>query len=204
MKKTSMFLASMLVLAVVKAASAASPTSAISSVNQQANAPDGAAVVTQRLVKDFGVTEAQVKDLRSKGLSFGEIAIALSLAKEEPGGVTDANIQKVLSLRQTTPPTGWGKVAKQLGVKLGPAVSSVERLAKESRGDLKKSEEKSETKAEEKAEKKAEKADKGEKAEKAEHVEKAERAEKAERPDRPEKAERPERPEKPEAAQGRR
>jgi len=197
MKKTSMFLASLLVLAVVKAASAASSTSVISSVNRQANAPDGAAVVTQRLVKDFGVTEAQVKDLRSKGLSFGEIAIALSLAKEEPGGVTDANIQKVLSLRQTTPPTGWGKVAKQLGVKLGPAVSSVERLAKESRGELKKSEEKSETKAEEKAEK----ADKAEKAEKAEKVE---RAEKAERPDRPEKAERPERPEKPEAAQGRR
>ena len=197
MKKTSMFLASMLVLAVVKAASAASPTSVISSVNQQANAPDGAAVVTQRLVKDFGVTEAQVKDLRSKGLSFGEIAIALSLAKEEPGGVTDANIQKVLSLRQTTPPTGWGKVAKQLGVKLGPAVSSAERLAKQSRGELKRSEEKSETKAEEKAEK----VEKGEKAEKAEKVE---RAEKAERPDRPEKAERPERPEKPEAAQGRR
>jgi len=194
MKKTSMFLVSMLVLAVVKAASAASPTSAISSVNQQANAPDGAAVVTQRLVKDFGVTEAQVKDLRSKGLSFGEIAIALSLAKEEPGGITDANIQKVVSLRQTTPPTGWGKVAKELGVKLGPAVSSAERLAKQSRGELKRSEEKSETKAEEKAEK----ADKGEKAEKAEHVEKAER------PDRPEKAERPERPEKPEAAQGRR
>src|SRR5438874_1637834 len=186
MKKTSMLLASILVLAVSQVASAASSTSVISSVNQQANAPDGASVVTRRLVKDFGVTEAQVKDLRSKGLSFGEIAIALSLAKEEPGGVTDANIQKVLSLRQTTPPTGWGKVAKQLGVKLGPAVSSVEKLAKESRGEVKKSEEKAETKAE--------KAGKGEK---------AERVEKAERADRPERAERPERPEKPEAAQGR-
>ena len=200
MKKTSMLLASILVLALSQVVSAASSTSAISSVNLRANAPGGASLVTQRLVKDFGVTEAQVNDLRSKGLSFGEIAIALSLAKEETGGATDANIQKVLSLRQTTPPTGWGKVAKQLGVKLGPAVSSVEKVAKESRGGIKKSEEKAETKAEEKAEK----AGKGEK---AEHAEKAERVEKAERPERPEKAERaerPERPEKPEAAQGRR
>jgi hypothetical protein len=196
MKKTSMLLASILVLAVGQVASAASPTSVISSVNQQANTPDGASVVTERLVKEFAVTEAQVKDLRSKGLSFGEIAIALSLAKEETGGVTDANIQKVLSLRQTTPPTGWGKVAKQLGVKLGPAVSGVEKLAKESRGEVKKSEEKGETKAEEKAEKAA-------KGEKAERAEKAERVEKAERADRPERAERPERPEKPEAAQSR-
>ena len=196
MKKTWMLLASIFVLAVSQLASAASSTSVISSVNHEASTPDGASLVTQRLVKDFGVTEAQVKDLRSKGLSFGEIAIALSLAKEETGGVTDANIQKVVSLRQTTPPTGWGKVAKQLGVKLGPAVSSVEKLSKESHGAIKKSEEKGETKAEEKAEK----ANKGEK---AEHAEKAERVEKAERPDRPEKAERPERPEKPEAAQGR-
>jgi len=197
MKKTSMLLASILVLALSQVVSAASSTSVISSVNLRANTPGGASLVTQRLVKDFGVTEAQVNDLRSKGLSFGEIAIALSLAKEETGGATDANIQKVLSLRQTTPRTGWGKVAKQLGVKLGPALSSVEKVAKESRGEIKKSEEKGETKAEEKAEK----AGKGEK---AEHAEKAERVEKAERPERPERVERPERPEKPEAAQGRR
>lgn len=190
MKKTWMLLASILVLTVSQAASAASSTKVVSSVNQEASTPDGASLVTQRLVKDFGVTEAQVTDLRSRGLSFGEIALALSLAKEEPGGVTDANIQKVLALRQTTPPTGWGKVAKQLGIKLGPAVSRVEKVAKESRSEIRKSEEKGETKAEEKAEK----ANKGEK---------AERLEKAERPDRPEKAERPERPEKPEAAQGR-
>jgi hypothetical protein len=201
MKKTSMLFASILVLALSQVVSAASATSVIASVNRQANTPSGASLVTQRLVTDFGVTDAQVKDLRSKGLSFGEIAIALSLAKEQPGGLTDANIQKVLSLRQTTPHTGWGKVAKQLGVKLGPAVSSVEKLAKESRSEIKKSEEKGETKAEEKAEKAGEKA---QHAEKADRVEKAERPEKAERAERPERVERPDRPEKPEAAQGRR
>jgi len=193
MKNIPILLASILILGVSHLASAASSTTGIASVNRQASTPDGASLVTQRLVNDFGVTEAQVSDLRTKGLSFGEIAIALSLAKEEQGGVTDANIQKVLSLRQTTPPTGWGKVAKELGVKLGPAVSSVEKLAKESRGGVKKSEEKAETKAQEKAEK----ADKGEK------VEHAEKAEKAERPEHPDRAERPERPERPEAAQGR-
>lgn len=121
---------------------------------------DGAGVVSGKIEKEFSVSSSQVKTLRDRKMGFGEITIALSLARTMPGGVTDDNIQKVMAMRQGPPVMGWGAIAKQIGTKLGPVVSNARSVSKESREALK-GWERGET----------EKAEKGEKAEKAEKAE---------------------------------
>jgi len=143
-------------------------------INKLGSDEAGGKTVTERLVKEFGVDEARIKSLRDKNLGYGEAAITLSLARNLPGGITDENVDKILSMRQGPPVSGWGKVAKDLGVKLGPVVSGVEKVRSETRRELKKS------RRHEKREKKMEK------------HEKKERIERNERPERPEKVERPE------------
>ncbi len=97
-------------------------------INTTAANAQGEKVVTQRLEKNFNVTEMQIQGLRDKKQGYGEIAIVLSLCQKMPGGATDANIQKVMTMRQGPPTMGWGEVAKKLGTKLGPAVSQVRNV----------------------------------------------------------------------------
>lgn len=141
----------------------------------------GEKAITGRLENEFGVDEARIKGLRDKNLGYGEVAITLSLAKSLPGGITDENVDKIVSMRQGPPVAGWGKVAKELGVKLGPVVSGVEKVRSETRKELKKTERQG-------------KKEKMEKREKKEKQEKMERMERPEKPERPEKVERPDNP----------
>lgn len=106
-------------------------------INKTADTEKGEKAVVQKLETEFKVTDAQIQALRDKKLGFGEIAIVFSLAQKLPGGITDANVSQVMSLRDTTPPTGWGEVAKKLGVKLGPTVSQVMSVGKSAAGEIK-------------------------------------------------------------------
>lgn len=106
-------------------------------LNDTAAKPDGEKAVVKRLTAEFKATDQQVQDLRGRNLSYGEAAIVLSLAQTLPGGVTDANLQKVLALRQGPPVMGWGQVARQLGTKLGKTVSQVRKAANNANRDIK-------------------------------------------------------------------
>jgi hypothetical protein len=97
-------------------------------LNDTAAKPDGEKAVVKRLVAELKATEQQVQALRDRKLDYGEIAVVLSLAQTMPGGATDANAQKVLSLRQGPPIAGWGDVARQLDTKLGRIVSQVRKV----------------------------------------------------------------------------
>jgi hypothetical protein len=57
-----------------------------------------------------------------------------------PGGITDANIDKILAMRQGRPAEGWGEIAKNLGIKLGPVLSEVKKVERASHEELKKAE----------------------------------------------------------------
>ncbi len=105
-------------------------------ISKTAGKAQGATVVTARLEKEFGVTEAQIQGLRDKKLGYGEIAIVFSLAQKLPGGITDANISQVMALRQGPPTMGWGAVAKKLDLKLGPTVSQVKSVNKETHREM--------------------------------------------------------------------
>ena len=140
-------------------------TSAVE-LDKSAAEPEGQPRVTAKIQTRFGVDGARVQGLRDKKLGYGEISIALGLAQGLPGGITDANVDKIMALRQGPPVMGWGKIAKDLGLKLGSVQSKVKKLAAEVR------------KEEGRAKKAAEKAMKAEKREKHEKVERPQKPEK--------------------------
>lgn len=156
--------------------------SASMEMDKDAAKPEGEKLVTEKIKTEFKVDDARVQGLRDQKLGYGEISIALSLARELPGGITDANVQKIMALRQGPPVMGWGKIAKDLNLKLGPVVSRVKRMS----ADVRKQEAKN-ARMEKKNAEKAEKKEKMEKHEGNEKMEKMERMEKMDKPERPEK-----------------
>lgn len=107
-------------------------------INDTAAKPDGEKAVVKRLVMDLKAGEQQVKALTDRKLGYGEIAVILSMAQAMPGGSTDANVQKVLDLRQGPAAAGWGDVARVLGMKLGKIVSQVRKVANNANREIKK------------------------------------------------------------------
>lgn len=106
-------------------------------LNDTAAKPDGEKAVMKRLTVEYKTSEAQIQALRDRKLGFGEVAAVLSLAQSLPGGASDANVQRVLALRQGPPVLGWGKVAQQLGTKLGATVSQVRKTANNANREIK-------------------------------------------------------------------
>jgi len=106
-------------------------------INTTAGNAQGEKVVIQRLEKDFNVSNDRIQGLRDQKLGYGEIAITLSLCQKMPGGITDANIHQVMTMRQGPPTMGWGDIAKKLGTKLGPAISQVTNVNKEISREMK-------------------------------------------------------------------
>jgi len=102
-------------------------------LDKNAVKPEGAQRVHDRIKAEFGVDDARVQALRDKNMGYGGISIALGLAQELPGGITDANVDKVMALRQGPPVMGWGRLAKELGLKLGPVQSKVSKMSSEVR-----------------------------------------------------------------------
>jgi hypothetical protein len=100
-------------------------------INAEAQSDSGKAAVVNRLKNEFSIEESQINDLRSKNLGYGEIGIALSLAQQMPGGITNENIQKVMDLRRGEGKRGWGNVAKELNLNLGKVVSQTQKMATE-------------------------------------------------------------------------
>jgi len=145
MKHAALLLALGLLLCAPHAANAeAAPSKDESNLNREAArlvrtaaTPQGESAVARTIVKDLGIDEGRIQALRKGGLGYGEIAIAISLAQKLPGGATDANIQKVLGLRQGPPESGWGEVAKTIGAKLGVTVSQLKKINNESRREMK-------------------------------------------------------------------
>ena len=139
------------------------------------NTPDGQRRVTERIASQFNVQPSLVTDLRNRKLGFGGATIALALSQElmkrDSTLGQQAALDKILAERQAG--KGWGVIAHDLGLKLGPVVSEVKKAGKAT-------------------EQVAGKPDK------VARVEKGEKAEKIEKPDRPEKIEKIERPAKPE------
>lgn len=148
---------------------------AAADVEKDAGKPETSAAVTDKLKTQFNVDDARIQGLRDQKLGYGEVSIVLSLAQNMPGGITDENVQKVMALRQGPPVMGWGKVAKELGLKLGTVVSKVKKVSAEARKQA----------AADKKKAGMEKAEKGGKPEKQERPAKSERPEKGGRPETP-------------------
>ena len=94
----------------------------------------------RELAHRFRVRPARVYNLRTSGLGWGEITIALAMAdhlnKMDPQ--TFPSIGKALKhiTRLRREGNGWGTIAQEMGFKLGPIISAVKRARKRS-GELK-------------------------------------------------------------------
>jgi hypothetical protein len=100
---------------------------AASSLNEQAQTPEGEQEVVQKLAAQYQVDGQKIKDLRSQDMGYGEVSIVLSLAGQLPGGINDENIRKVTDLRSADPSKGWGDVADELNVNLGKAMLDIKK-----------------------------------------------------------------------------
>ncbi|MDT8286082.1 MAG: hypothetical protein RQ748_03140 [Elusimicrobiales bacterium] len=94
----------------------------------------GGKKVRARMMTQFGVDEGRIRTMREEGgMSHGEIAIVLSLAKGMDGGINDENIARISEMRKGKKKAGWGKIARDLGQKLGPAISQTRKMSAEMR-----------------------------------------------------------------------
>jgi hypothetical protein len=103
-------------------------------IDEEASTPEGEQRVIQRLTAKFNVDEARVTGLREKGLGYGEVDHALTLAERLPGGITDENVNQIMAMRQDQH-MGWGKISQELfgtglgSVKNPPDASATETAA---------------------------------------------------------------------------
>jgi hypothetical protein len=148
--------------------------SAVASLDKEGSQDQGQPQIVNRLEALFGVDQTRIDGLRADKLGFGEIAVVLSLAQKMPGGITDANVQSILTMRSGTPTMGWGQIAAKLGEKLGPVLSQVSSVERGIHPDVAKGDHAG-----------------------AEHPDKGDRPDAPARPDHPEKPEHPERPVRP-------
>lgn len=112
-------------------------TTEITMIDKDASAsPNGETIVIDRLSKEFKVSGDKVKALRDKNIGLGEIAAVYAFADKMSGGVTDTNIDKVISLKQDN--KGWTVIAKSLDVDLGKVSSKVNSIEKDVHKDIKK------------------------------------------------------------------
>ncbi len=142
-------------------------------VDEDAARPEGQKNVESQLKSEYKVDDARIQGLRDQKMGYGEISIALALASKLPGGITDANVAKIMAERNGPPKMGWGQVAKKNGTTVGKINGRVKGVDTAVRKH---------EKVEGKAHEKSEKSEHHDKAERAERSEKAERHEKSEHP----------------------
>ena len=100
-----------------------------SDLDKDGAAPQGRTAVEASLKSGFTVDDERVQGLREQKLGYGEISIVLGLAQKMPGGITDANVQSILTQRQGPPVMGWGQIAKKQGVKLVSLLNKVKKVS---------------------------------------------------------------------------
>ena len=80
------------------------------------------------IVREFDVTDAVIEEQRTRtGLGYGGLMIANALARE-----TGRSFDDIVAMKQSG--MGWGRIAQDNGVKLGPIVSRFERADTAFRG----------------------------------------------------------------------
>lgn len=110
----------------------------------------------QQLKEKYALTDEQIKKLKDSGISFPQMAMASQLAKS-----SGKTIDEVLKMR-TEQKMGWGKIAKELGVKpqeLGHSVRDMRHAIRDERKEEKN--EKREERNERKEERKNKQANRG-------------------------------------------
>ncbi len=105
-------------------------------IDRDSRKPNAEKPIVGRIENQFKVTDAQIAGLRSRKLGYGEITIVFALADKLPGGITGANVDWIMAMRNGPPRMGWGEIAHKLGFKLGPVIKNVETVRSRERREL--------------------------------------------------------------------
>jgi hypothetical protein len=105
-------------------------------LDKDASLPQGGQIVMDWLSKEFYVTGDQIRAMLDKNLGYGEIATIYAFADKMPGGITDDNVSKVMSMRQGN--AGWGAIAGDLNVDLRSIAGRLDSIEKGVHKDIKK------------------------------------------------------------------
>src|SRR5213593_5223247 len=107
----------------------------------KAMSPEGQQRITETIAKQFKVDPSVVTSLRNRRIGFGEATVALALSQELMKQDKSLTQQRALDqiLAKRAGGEGWGRIAQDLGLKLGRVRSEVERaekkVARPDRGD---------------------------------------------------------------------
>ena len=102
-------------------------------VDKEANEPEGEKHVVEKLENQYNVSDERINKLREQKLGYGEIGVVFSMAEKMPGGINDANIQKIIELRQGgAHKEGWGKIAHDLNLKPGDVREHMDKGSRDS------------------------------------------------------------------------
>jgi len=98
----------------------------------KAMSPEGQQRITETIAKQFKVDPSIVTSMRNRRMGFGEATVALALSQELMKHDKTYNQQRALDqiLAKRASGEGWGRIAQDLGVKLGRVRSEVERAEK--------------------------------------------------------------------------
>lgn len=110
-------------------------TAEITMLNADAKLPQGDKMISKQLTDNFDVKKDKISSLLGKNMQYGEIAAILAFADKMSGGVTDANINQVMSLRQTK--AGWTQIGKNLKVELSDVASKLSDIEDEAHKNIK-------------------------------------------------------------------
>src|SRR5574337_902127 len=105
----------------------------ISMLNSDANLPQGDKIIMKQLTDNFRVDSSKISSLLSRNMQYGDVAATLAFADKLPGGVTDANLGKVISMRDS----GWDQLAKNLNVRISDVASKLSSIEDSAHKDIK-------------------------------------------------------------------
>ena len=97
-------------------------------LNTLGRSADGEKSLTLSMESQFMANPSRIKEMRRARLGYGDISVALALASHLTGGVTRANVEKILTLWRSSRLDGWAKTARSLGVRLQRVVLQIESL----------------------------------------------------------------------------
>jgi hypothetical protein len=97
-------------------------------LNTLGRSADGEKSLTLSLESQFMADSARIKEMRRARLGFGDMSVALAMASHLKGGITRANVEKIVVLWKSSRLDGWSRIARSLGVRLERVVLQIESL----------------------------------------------------------------------------
>ena len=97
-------------------------------LNRLGRSAQGETSLTLSLERRFRADSAWINEMRRARLGYGDISVALALASDLPGGVTRANVGRIVARWRSSRADRWPNVARSMGLRLKRVVFKIESM----------------------------------------------------------------------------